>query len=157
MFSLTVGNLTKNKLVAGVAFEVNAQSEITLTSSTNQIMLASLLAQESLAMVQVLFNTSHTRDTFVPDSGIDCSPSREVTADTTSPVGAPLPPLVPFDILFTGSQISLTLFKLSEGEKSSISVEDKAMWRKFRYRHRRLEIMRNRQALFLDNVFRLSC
>ena len=55
---------------------------------------------------------------------------------------------VPFDVLFTGSQISVTLFRLSEGEKSSISVEDKIMWRKYRYRHRRMEIMRNRGDLF---------
>ena len=57
---------------------------------------------------------------------------------------------VPFDVLVTGSRISVFLFRLSEGEKSSISAEDKMMWRKFRYKHRRLEIMKSRGELLND-------
>ena len=81
VLSLKAGNVHKNKLIAGVAFEVNAQTEIHVTSSTNQLRLISLLAQETLSMAQVLLNTQHLRrrpgeeraSCTVPDSGIDCS------------------------------------------------------------------------------------
>ena len=146
VYTVSMGNVVRSKLIAGHAFEINAQSEIAVTCSTNQIELMSLFCQETLSVVQVLLFPGERLNAKkqVPDSGIDCgSMQLPVEPHAEEPVAGEAV-TVPLDILITGSKISTFFFRLSEAEKSSIRAEDKIMWRKYRYKHRRLEIMKNR-------------
>ena len=159
------------KLIAGISLEVNAKSEIVFTISLNQIRLMSLFVQETITLYNSLLfpgtmirandMAKETRKG-VADSGVDdtigggggtsaekAKPPEEalmVIDDQMEIAKKIFPKFVPTEVLITGSKISLILFKLSEGDKSGVSAEDKAMWRRYRYKQRRHEIMKDRAA-----------
>lgn len=142
------------KFIAGMSLEINAKSEILFTTSLNQISLISLFVQESITIYNSLLYPATSGSLMkehrkIQDSGLDgCETSEKPTEQTDNPGvnvdrETSYPRLVPTELLITGSKISLMLFKLSEGTKCETTAKDKAMWRKYRYKHRRLEIMRD--------------
>ena len=149
------------KLIAGMSLEINAKSEIVFTTSLNQISLMSLFVQESITIYNsLLYLPTSSGITIeqrkVPDSGVDGDETSENPkkqgSQNNNTTKSRYPNIVPSELLITGSKISCILFKLSEGSKSGATNEDKAMWRKYRYKQRRLEIIRDRREEYpLDN------
>ena len=145
--------ISSEKLIAGMSLEINAKSEIVFATSLNQVGLMSLFIQESITIYNSLLypptSGGSAKTPKVPDSGIDGDEASKALNETEQGLDdvkeSAFPSIVPLELLITGSKISFILFKLTEGNKSMATKEDKAMWRKYRYKHRRCEIKRDRK------------
>ncbi|TRY71636.1 hypothetical protein TCAL_05294 [Tigriopus californicus] len=141
------------KLVAGHSLEVNATSEVAFYLSLAQIELLSSLSLEAvrtMMLVSAKFDLSKVRKI---DSGIDCDASSQSKVQPESSMEVPpvvkeakLLRFVPFETLITGSKITFSLFRLNE-EQRGATQKDRQMWRKYRYKQRRMEILRERGQL----------
>ena len=151
--SAAVIPMKSEKLIAGMSLEINAKSEIIFSTSLNQISLMSLFVQESItiynSLLYPLASGGMPYERKVPDSGLDGDDTsdkpKEELVENLDTEKSSYPNIVPSELLITGSKISFILFKLIEGNKSGATKEDKAMWRKYRYKQRRLEIMKDRK------------
>ena len=131
------------KLIAGHAIEINATQDIAFFLSLCQIKLISLLTKECIENIKYVYQKLKTGSKGVLDSGVDCDASSQSRVGHETSQIQKKTRFVPTEMLITGSKITCSLFKLSEEERGA-TRRDRNMWRKYRYKHRRKEIMEER-------------
>ena len=138
------------KLIAGHALEVNATQDISFYMSLCQIKLISLLTKECIENMKYVYHKLKAGSKNVLDSGVDCDASSQSRTGQDQPQVQKKVRFVPTEVLITGSKITCSLFKLSEEERGA-TRRDRSMWRKYRYKHRRKEIMEERGQINEDS------
>ena len=143
---------TSSELIAGHSMEINAQSDVMITSSLGQIQLCSHLMQEVLAAQSVLsFQTAYGRPSTLSlaassDSGVECGNnsagdlSHQGQAVLLRPasiaretVPEPLK-FVPFEILITGRTISASFHRIQPHNNDGNDPKQATSWRKLKLR-----------------------